>query len=134
MSRASAETRMATKRRRRKRVWSLCTCINSKPCYGSFVLVSQANLTSTPACVTALWIYAAPANISLQPPIPCLLPLFPFPQSFAVSDPLQVKSVILVFVLFAKTKDWVITSSRSLGYTCLKRYLKNPIKMIYSII
>lgn len=84
---------------------SLCTCINSELRYGSFVLVNRANL---PACVMALWIYAAPfvpsrySNLvlflALPPPPPS--PLFPpLGSSFAdISAPIVSALSLFAFV------------------------------------
>lgn len=57
--------------------WSLCTCINSKLRYGSFVLVNRANL---PACVTGIMDLCRPLRvISLQPLVVLLALLAPIP-------------------------------------------------------
>lgn len=99
-------------------MWSLCTCINSKPCYGSFVLVSRANLTSTPACVTALWIYAASSQHlvtvsyslpSLRPPPPParLSPFSAVLRNFGSTSG-RIRDIRFFLVPCAKTRDRVL--------------------------
>lgn len=103
-----------------KRVrWSLCTCINSKLRYGSFVLVNRANL---PACVTVLWIYAAPFASSRYSLVVLLVllshsfpsPLFPLPIfSFTDFGSGRIRD-ILICVCSARTRDpWDTRVSRN---------------------
>lgn len=77
-----------------------------------------------------------PRNISLQPPIPCALTPPPPRSRSLLSAVFRVRfgSNPRCSFLFASPKrGWIeYTLSRSLGYTCLKRYLKNSIEMIQS--